>query len=56
MEGVFSSIQGFWKGLSLSCSDVFPFRQNHKNSCGVAEGYTTGGSQLRASVLTLVDP
>jgi len=56
MEGAFSSIQGFWKGLSHSCCDGFPFKQNHKNTCGVAEGNTTGGSELHASVLTLVDP
>jgi hypothetical protein len=42
--------------LSLRCSDGFPFRQNHKNTCGVAEGYITGGLQLHASVLTFADP
>jgi hypothetical protein len=41
--------------LLLRCSDGFPFRQNHKNAYGLAEGNTTGGSELHASVLILVD-
>jgi len=42
--------------LLLRCSDAFPCKQNRKNTCGVAEGNTIGGSELHASVLTLVDP